>query len=232
MDRRHMSLIGLLGLVALVAVARPPVPAGARLGDQPPPATPSATVQGALPDLRINELNFAFGPTIRCEGDPIHRGVTAYVENAGDGSAGAFNIAVLGIHHRVMHLEPGEIRSIWFDDYRAAGQGETDAEVDVDREVRERREDNNRRQEVVPLATIDVFPCTGTPTPPPAGTRPPPGLPDLAPAVTYALDLPLHPLPEHEPFGLRVHPQRRLGPGWPVDRTTGSSSPAPASRWT
>jgi hypothetical protein len=205
MDRRHVTLFSFLALLALVAVARPAVPAGARLGDQQPSATPSATAQGALPDLRINELQFELGPMTRCDGDPIYRGVTAHVENAGDGPAGAFNVALLGLRHRVMGLDPGEIRSIWFDDYRAPGQGETDAEVDVDHEVKERREDNNRRQEVVPLATIDVFPCTPTrsPTPTPSGgTRPPPSLPDLAPAVTYHWTCPCIPCPAHEPFGL------------------------------
>jgi hypothetical protein len=202
MDRRHVTLLSCLALGVLVSVARPSVPAGAGPDEQQPSATPSATGIGALPDLRINALNFAFGPTTRCEGDPIQRGVTAYVENAGDGPAGAFNIAVLSLRHRVMSLGPGEIRAVWFDDYRAEGQGETEAEVDVDHEVAERREDNNRRQEIVPLATIDVFPCTATPTPPPAGTRPPPGLPDLAPAVTYDWTCPCYPCPEHEPFGL------------------------------
>jgi hypothetical protein len=138
-----------------------------------PDPSPTPTPQ---PDLRPLGMSIALPPNWQCGDDPS-LGVYLQVENIGPLFSGPFIASANDAQLAHEGLPPIRGATMWFPG--AAGTGQVRAEVDVGQQVAESREDNNVREQMLPVPTLPPCPDI-TPTPTPDGP-----LPDLVPVGLY-----------------------------------------------
>ena len=102
-----------------------------------------------------------------CSYGSTQLGIRVAIANHGSADAGAFVLSVDGLRAPISGgLRAGDTLSIWAPTY--VYMGENVAIVDVDNQVAERDETNNRLAQFVPIPTL---PPTCTPTFTPTSTR-------------------------------------------------------------
>lgn len=126
-----------------------------------PISTPTPTVGTAAPDLTIGWMSVQLETGGSCAFTSTALGISVSVENIGTGDAGSFVVEVNGERQIVTAgLAAGESIRLWFGGFVAFDNNV--AVVDVTNLVAERNEENNRREERLPIPTL---PATCTPTP-------------------------------------------------------------------
>jgi hypothetical protein len=128
-------------------------------------ASTTVTVIGGLPDLTIDSISFIPSPPLAEQENQVQ--IT--IRNAGIGAAGAFNWewkagSDATFDGRIYGLGAGEtsVATLFWSPAQPYESLNTEAQVDVDNEVLEKDEDNNRYTAVVQVIEAEVEPVTIT----------------------------------------------------------------------
>ncbi len=122
---------------------------------------PLVTPTPEPPDLVPGRPYLSLRKPFTCYWPDMDVGLYAPVYNFGEAAAGSFVVDASGFRQTVAGLEPRK----WFEPfYNRYPNYEVTVKVDADDEVAETREDNNSREDYLPMLTMPPY-CTVTPTP-------------------------------------------------------------------
>lgn len=116
--------------------------------------------RASLPDLKITRMSIGYQSGGACLVPGTPWGIRVWVKNDGGASAGAFKVDVNGTLVDVAGLATGAETSVFTTELAA---NEQRAFADANFEIAEGNENNNEREERVPIPTQPP-PCTNTPT--------------------------------------------------------------------